>query len=200
MLSSSLQHTLQFISHSFCEVWRVLYYFEIIWNTQWKYGRNTCFMASLRSSYTSFVFFGIFCWNRNHFNTFICLCVLIMSYTRFRVDLHSLVCLNVKELLAQNRHDSWGLCDCNGIWHYKRTLESEHSNHFAKLAFFKMIEPCCEYLPECWVWLCVLTMLHMSFRVTLNSVFTWMSRNPLLKTGAISEVQVTTAGLEPTIT
>ena len=32
------------------------------------------------------------------------LIVIIMSRTSFRVNLHSIVCLNVKEFLAQSRH------------------------------------------------------------------------------------------------
>ena len=39
--------------------------------------------------------------------------VLIMSHTRFRVNLYSYSCLNSKELLTQNRSDIWILSDCN---------------------------------------------------------------------------------------
>ena len=42
-------------------------------------------------------------------------CVIIMSHTSFRVNPHSIVCLNVKELLTQSKRHIWSLSDCNGI-------------------------------------------------------------------------------------
>ena len=41
--------------------------------------------------------------------------VIILSRTSIRVNLHSIVCLNVKELLARSRHHIWSLNDSNGI-------------------------------------------------------------------------------------
>ena len=38
-----------------------------------------------------------------------------MSCTSFRVNPHSVVCLNVKELLARSRHHIWSLSDSNVI-------------------------------------------------------------------------------------
>ena len=60
--------------------------------------------------------------------------VIIISRTSFRVNPHSIVCLNVKDLLAQSRCEIWSISDSNGIrthnhWFSKRTL-----NHLAKLA------------------------------------------------------------------
>ena len=49
--------------------------------------------------------------------------IIIMSRTSFRVNLHSVVCLNIKELLAQRRSHIWSLSDNNEI----RTL-----NHLAR--------------------------------------------------------------------
>ena len=41
--------------------------------------------------------------------------VIIMSRTSFRVNPHSIVCLNVKELLARSRRHIWRLSDSNVI-------------------------------------------------------------------------------------
>ena len=68
-----------------------------------------------------------------------------MSRTSFTVNLHSIVCLNVKELLARSRCHIWSLSDNNGIrirnhlecrfhsetrmWQVHRTDKySQHSN------------------------------------------------------------------------
>ena len=41
--------------------------------------------------------------------------VIIMSSASFKVNIHSLVCLNVKKILAQSRHHIWSLSDSNEI-------------------------------------------------------------------------------------
>ena len=41
--------------------------------------------------------------------------VIIVSSTSFRVNPHSIVCLNVTELLARSRHHIWSLSDSNEI-------------------------------------------------------------------------------------
>ena len=41
--------------------------------------------------------------------------IIIMSHTTFRVNLHSIVCLNVKELFAWSRRNIWSVSDSNGI-------------------------------------------------------------------------------------
>ena len=51
-----------------------------------------------------------------------------------------------------------------------------------------MIELCCEHLSERWIWLYVLVMSRTHFRVNPHSIFAWMSRNSLLKTGATSDM------------
>ena len=59
-------------------------------------------------------------------------CVIIMSYTSFRVKLYSIVCLNVKEPHVWRRPQIWSLIDSNLIRFYsvcRGTL-----NHLAKLA------------------------------------------------------------------
>ena len=64
----------------------------------------------------------------------------------------------------------------------------------------QMIKLCCEYLSVRCIWLCVFIMSHTCFQVNPHSLFARMSRNSLLETGAISEVEVTAMGLEPTAT
>ena len=53
---------------------------------------------------------------------------IIMSRARFRVN------LNVKELLAWNRHDIWNLSDSNGIRTHSHLVRKRTLNHLAKLA------------------------------------------------------------------
>ena len=43
-------------------------------------------------------------------------------------------CLNVKELLAQNRSDIWSLSDCNGTRTHNHLARKRTLNHLAKLA------------------------------------------------------------------
>ena len=54
-----------------------------------------------------------------------------------------------------------------------------------------MIELCSEYLSERCIWLYVLVMSRRHFRVNAHSIVGWMSRNSLLKAGAISEGELT---------
>ena len=59
--------------------------------------------------------------------------VVVMSSTNFRVNLHSLVCLNVKELLAQSRYHIWSLSDSNRIRSHNHLVHKQALNHLAKL-------------------------------------------------------------------
>ena len=68
--------------------------------------------------------------------------VIIMSRTSFRMNLHSVVCLNVKELLARLRRYIWSLSDNNGI----RTL-----SHLVR----KRTLSCCGFESRC---------CHLNFR------------------------------------
>ena len=43
-------------------------------------------------------------------------------------------CSNVKELLAQNKHDIWSLSDCNAIRTHYHLVRKQTFNHLAKLA------------------------------------------------------------------
>ena len=44
-----------------------------------------------------------------------CLYVIIMSRTSFRLNLHSTVCLNVKQLIARSRRHIWSISNSDGI-------------------------------------------------------------------------------------
>ena len=45
-------------------------------------------------------------------------------------------CLNIKELLAQNRREIWSLSDCNGTRSHNQLVRSEHSNIWPNWPFF----------------------------------------------------------------
>ena len=49
------------------------------------------------------------------------------------MNLHSLVCLNVKELLDERRCHIWGLSDSNGIWTRNHLVHKRTLNNLAKL-------------------------------------------------------------------
>ena len=59
--------------------------------------------------------------------------VIIMSRTSFRVNLHFVVYLSVKELLARSRRHIWSLSDCNGIRTHNHFVRKRTLNHLAKL-------------------------------------------------------------------
>ena len=57
--------------------------------------------------------------------------VIIMSKS-FGVNPHSIVCLNVKQLFAQNRNNIWSLSDSSGIWTPNHLVRKRTLNHLAK--------------------------------------------------------------------
>ena len=57
-----------------------------------------------------------------------------MSRTIFRVNPHSIVCLNVKELLARSRPHIWSLSDSNVIRIHNHLVRKRTLNHLAELA------------------------------------------------------------------
>ena len=59
--------------------------------------------------------------------------VTIMSRTNFRVNPHPIVCVNVKKLLARNRHHIWSLSDSNEIRTHIHLVHKRTLNHLAKL-------------------------------------------------------------------
>ena len=58
--------------------------------------------------------------------------VIIMSRTSFRVNLHSIVCLNAKDVISECH--IWRLTDSNEIRSYNHLLRIWTLNHLAKLA------------------------------------------------------------------
>ena len=67
-------------------------------------------------------------------NICITLYVIIMSRTSFRVNLHSIVCLNIKELLTRSRRNIWSLSDSNRIQTHNHLVSKRTRNDLAKLA------------------------------------------------------------------
>ena len=57
-----------------------------------------------------------------------------MPRTSFRVNPRSIVCLNVKECLAQSRRHIWSLTDSNRIQTLNHLVRKRTLNHLAKLA------------------------------------------------------------------
>ena len=57
-----------------------------------------------------------------------------MSRTRFQRDSTLYSCLNVKELLARSRCESWNLSDCNWTRIQNHLVRKRTLNHLAKLA------------------------------------------------------------------
>ena len=57
-----------------------------------------------------------------------------MSRSSFTVNLHSILCLNVKELLAQSRRYTWSLSNSNEIRTHNHLVRKRTLNHLAKLA------------------------------------------------------------------
>ena len=94
--------------------------------------------------------------------------VIIMSCTSFRVNRHSIVCLNVRELLAWSRCYIWNLSDSNEIRTHKQLVCKGTLNYLAKLAKW-LSWVVSTYL--CGAFDCVIIMSRMSFRVNLLSIF-----------------------------
>ena len=64
----------------------------------------------------------------------ICLSVIIISRTSFTVNLHSIVWLNVKELLTQSKCHIWSVTDRNKIQTHNHLVCKRTFSHFAKVA------------------------------------------------------------------
>ena len=60
--------------------------------------------------------------------------VIIMSQTSCGVNPHSIVCLNIKELLAWSRCIIWSLSDSKLIWTHNHLVHKWMLNYLAKLA------------------------------------------------------------------
>ena len=96
--------------------------------------------------------------------------------------------LNVKELLAQNRHHIWNLSDCKETHTHKHLVRKQTLNYLAKLAKWSVR----------YIWLYFLIMSCKHFWANLDALVAWISRNSLLETGALSETEFTVTGVEPT--
>ena len=66
------------------------------------------------------------------------LLVIIMSHTSFRVNLQSIVCLNIKELLPRSRCHIWSLSDSNGIQTHNYLVRKRTPNHLASVCLRTM--------------------------------------------------------------
>ena len=64
----------------------------------------------------------------------ILLYVIILSCTSLRVNPHSIVCLNTKELPAWSRCHTCSLSECNEIWTHNHLIRKRTLNHLVKLA------------------------------------------------------------------
>ena len=105
------------------------------------------------------------------------LCSLVISHVC--IDwAYTLQLPNVKELLAPKRCDISSLSGSNEIRNQSHLVCKR--NWLAKLA--KWLS-CVEYLSVWCVWLYVITMSRMRFRVNLHSIVAWM-----FETGAICQV------------
>ena len=80
--------------------------------------------------------------------------VIIMSRTSFRVNPHSIVCLNVKELLARSRCHIWSLSDSNEIRTHNHLVRKRTLNHLASLAKWLSVRLRTKWL---WVWISLLS-------------------------------------------
>ena len=58
-----------------------------------------------------------------------------MPRTSFRVNPHSIVCQNVKDLLARSRRHIWNLSDNNGIQTHNHLVPKQSLDHLSKLVW-----------------------------------------------------------------
>ena len=104
--------------------------------------------------------------------------LIIMSCTSFKVNPHTIVCLNVKQLLAQSRRHIWSLSDSNGIWSHNELVRKRTLNHLAKLAKWlhrpNWLSGCgfesrCWRLNYKWLWhLPLHKIFHYSYHTIMN--------------------------------
>ena len=96
------------------------------------------------------------------------LCVIVVSRTSIRVKPHSIVCLNVKELLARSRYHIWSLSDSNVIRIQNYLVRKRTLKPFSQTS--QMIELCCEYLSVSCIWLFAIIMSRTIIRVNPHSI------------------------------
>ena len=112
--------------------------------------------------------------------------VTVMSHMNFRLNPHSIVCLNVKALLAWSRCHIWSLSDSNTIWTHNHLVRKQTFNHLAKWA--KWLS-CVVITYQYGVFDCMLFSCHVWVSERIHTLqFAWMSGKSLLEAGTISEV------------
>ena len=68
--------------------------------------------------------------SKKHFRQYF----VVISRTSFRVNLDSLICLNIKQLLGRSRHHIWSLIDSTGIRTHNNLVLKRTLNYLAKVA------------------------------------------------------------------
>ena len=97
---------------------------------------------------------------------------IIMSLTSFRVNPHSIVCLNVKELLGRSKYHIWNLSDSNEIQTYTYLVWKRTFNHLDKLARLASLAKWLSVLLWAkWLWIRIL-LLSIKLRLSTFIGFT----------------------------
>ena len=92
---------------------------------------------------------------------------IMMPRTNFRGNPHSIVCMNVKELLSWSSRHIWSLSDSNDI---RTNIDLVRKQTFNHLANPVMLELFCEYLSARFIGPYVIKMSRTSFRVNPHSI------------------------------
>ena len=85
-------------------------------------------------------------------------------------------CLNVKELLSQNRREIRSLSDCNGTWTHNHLVRKQTLNYLTELAKWLSCVVSTYLYARC-VWLYVTITPRTRFILNAYSIVVWMSRN-----------------------
>ena len=115
------------------------------------------------------------------------LCVIVVSRTSIRVKPHSIVCLNVKELLARSRYHIWSLSDSNVIRIQNYLVRKRTLKPFSQTS--QMIELCCEYLSVSCIWLFAIIMSRTIIRVNPHSIV-YLNVKEILALNCFSNLQI----------
>ena len=73
------------------------------------------------------------CYQTSKINKLMTECSCHVTYT-FQSESTHCSCLNVKDLLTQNRRDTWSINDCNGTWIHSHLVCKRTLKHLVKLA------------------------------------------------------------------
>ena len=60
-------------------------------------------------------------------------CMFLSCHVRISEWIYTHICLNVKEIIAQNRRDIWSLSDCDGTRTHNHLVRKGTLNYLAKL-------------------------------------------------------------------